>query len=157
MDRRTCNVCNKIFRHISSRDRHVREVHTTREENTSNKKVSKHNIYCPLCFNANRTTPLKTYQRLMKHLEIEHPKRVEIEEFSFSDTDFNTWMQKDRKKTNYTIRRKNKYAEYKYEMIFYDCNRSYDGYKSKQSKFLEHVHLGLLPKYLKMVLLKSNM
>ncbi|KAJ3650422.1 hypothetical protein Zmor_016523 [Zophobas morio] len=75
-----------------------------------------------------------TYLELTKHFEEEHHIQIEEEVIKCSNVEeFNKWMLIQRKSVRYTIRRKNNCSNSKTNrrIVYYDCNRSNNGYESK--------------------------
>ncbi|KAJ3660273.1 hypothetical protein Zmor_004728 [Zophobas morio] len=119
-----CLVCDKTFVCNSSKNQHMRKFHQI----LGTSKGKKNNISCILCSREKQVQKVfGTYLELTNHFEEEHHIQIEEEVIKCSHVEeFNKWMLIQRKSVRYTIRRKNNRR-----IVYYDCNRSNNGYESK--------------------------
>ncbi|KAJ3662024.1 hypothetical protein Zmor_006392 [Zophobas morio] len=126
-----CLVCDKTFVCNSSKNQHMRKFHQI----IGTSKGKKNNISCILCSREKQVQKVfGTYLELTKHFEEEHHIQTEEEVIKCSNVEeFNKWMLIQRKSVRYTIRRKNNCSNSKTNrrIVYYDCNRSNNGYESK--------------------------
>ena len=117
-----CSVCDKQFNFVTSRNRHFRRFH--RDQSVG--RICKTKIFCPMCGDEPERN-LKSHEELKTHLEIKHNITLEVEELILSHEDFKNWICEERRDVKYISRKQKKDVRYPYQLIYYNCNRSYNG------------------------------
>ncbi|XP_044761586.1 uncharacterized protein LOC123318880 [Coccinella septempunctata] len=127
---RVCSLCGAEFSTISSRNRHLRNIHEVNSTTTS-----KSHIVCPLC----KTNEMNcgTYKKLENHLALEHDVKVEFETHHFpSSENYEHWFETEKLERIYAVHGVKKYKDY--ILKSYVCNRSNSkGFESKSCKRME--------------------
>ena len=114
---KTCEICNKQYSSVSTRNRHMRSFHG------EVKNEKEQHIICPMCPKENSEKFLLN-NIFLKHLKTIHKINVKQSIPTFKNLEeFEAWRRQDNREVDYACVRKNKRANGE-EYIYYNCNRS---------------------------------
>lgn len=118
MDGLICEVCQKKFSSVSSRNRHLRDIH----KKVVAEKKSQH-VLCPLC-PEEKKDQFSCHEDLTKHITNVHNVNIKESVLCFrSLEEFEDWRMLDNREVNYACHRRKKNQKGD-EYIYYNCNRS---------------------------------